>query len=472
MKNSTYLKLSNNIYIEKVGKKNINQIVFVLDPDVPSWAFINNDALEILNLCDGKNSIEKISQIIANKCDLGYKDSFAIVSSFLNHMKNIQMLRGEPHKEFIKNQFRGLALEITKKCNLRCLHCYLSAGNSSICELKLNEIKKLLKSTKDLGGTSIALGGGEPLLRDDCIEIIEYIASLDLLISLGTNGTLIDKKLAKVFSNLLIKIQVSLDGASKATHDRIRGEGSFDLAVRGIDNLINEDMAKDIVIAFTPMKINVNEIPYIVDFALERQIPVIQFPPLSPSGRAKKIWNKLRLADSERLWFWEFISKKSEELRGKMDLLADCFSINIDNPGVPYRCSIGTQLRVDPEGYIYPCQCFHFGTEYCLGNIREKSLENIVYGQRLQDIMKNCLQRPLKIDECSKCKWRSFCGSGCMGVAFESSGTILYPESCEVRKRWVEKLFEVKLNNLREERKQTKLSLGKIELSAKTDAFT
>lgn len=448
MKNFIHPRLSENIYIEEVGKKDDKKIFFVMDPDMPSWVFINEDSLEILNLCNGKNSIEKISQTITDKHNIEHKDTFEIVGSFLDDMRRDKILYEKFHKESRENQFRGLALEITKKCNLRCAHCYLSAGDESDSELTLDEIKKLLNDTKDSGGVSVALGGGEPLLRDDCIEIIEYAASLDLLISLGTNGTLIDKKTAKILSELPIKIQVSLDGASKETHDRIRGKGNFDLAVRGIDNLISKNMAKDIVIAFTPMKPNVNEIPDIIDFALDRQIPVIQFPPLSSSGRAKKRWSELRLSNDKMLCFWEFVSKRSKELKGKMDLLADCFSININNPGVPHRCSIGTQFRVDPDGYVYPCQCFHFGSEYCLGNIQEKSLKDIVYGQRIKEIKEECFQRPLNIDECRKCKLRNFCGSGCMGNAFECSGTILNAESCTVRKKWIEKLFEMKLKEI------------------------
>jgi radical SAM protein with 4Fe4S-binding SPASM domain len=196
------------------------------------------------------------------------------------------------------------------------------------------------------------------------------------------------------------------------------------------------------------MKPNLNEIPDIINFALERQIPVIQFPPLTSSGRAKKRWNELRLSNDEMLWFWEFVFKRSEELRGKMDLLADCFSININNIGTPHRCSIGTQFRVDPEGYVYPCQCFHYGSEYCLGNIKEINLKSIVYGQRIKEIKEICFQRPLNIEECRKCKWRNFCGSGCMGNIFERDGTILKPESCDVRKKWVEKLFEIKLKEI------------------------
>ena len=442
-------RLSTNVYIEEVGEKNSEKIYLVLDPEIPSWVFLNEDALEILKLCDGNNSIEKISRIISEKQDkIEFQDSLGIVSSFLDSMKKNRILYGHSYKKLNNNQFHGLALEITKKCNLRCTHCYLTAGDANNNELTLQEIKELLKSTKDSKGVSIALGGGEPLLRDDCFNIIEYAASLDLLISLGTNGTLIDKKLAKLLSEFPIKVQISLDGASKETHDEIRGIGSFELTIRGIDNLINEGMAKDIVIAFTPMKSNVNEIPEIINFALERQISVVQFPPLTSSGRAKKRWHELKLSNDEMFRSWEFILTRSKELKGKMNLLSDCFSINIDNIGVPYRCSIGTQFRVDPEGNVYPCQCFHYGAEYCLGNVRKNSLQNMVYGYKIKELKKICFQRPLNIEKCRQCKWVNFCGSGCMGNSFESNGTILKPDSCEVRRKWIEKLFEVKLKEI------------------------
>jgi len=441
-------RLPTNIHIEEGGSDNNKKIFFVLDPERPSWVFINEDGLEILNLCNGKNTIEDISRIMSDRHDkLAYKDALGLVRGFLDNMERNQILDGKSCRASIDNRFTGLALEITKKCNLRCIHCYLAAGEA-VNELALSEIKELLRSTKEAGGMSVALGGGEPLLRDDCTDIIEYAVSLGLLVSLGTNGVLVDEKLAKSLAKLPIKIQVSLDGATRETHDRIRGKGSFDLAIRGIDNLINEGMAQDILIAFTPMKINVHEVPDIVDLAMKRQIPVIQFPPLSSSGRAKERWKELRLSDNEMLWFWEFVLEKSKELRGKMDLLADCFSININAIGLSHRCTIGTQFRVDPEGHVYPCQCFHFGAQYCLGNIKEKSLESMVYGHRIEEIKKICFQRPLNIKTCRQCLWRNFCGAGCMGNAFESSGTILSPESCEVRKKWIEKLFEAKLNQI------------------------
>jgi radical SAM protein with 4Fe4S-binding SPASM domain len=447
-------KVSERLFVEARDLEG-EKVYFILDPDKPSWAFINKDGLEILNLCNGKNTIQDIAGIIADEYAIDQKEALNGVESFLNSMVNIQVIHyndndnetevGDAHAT---NSFRSLAIEITKKCNLRCVHCYLPGGDAAEGELTTEEIKDLIKSAKELGARSVSLGGGEPLMRHDYLEIINYALSLGLLVALGTNGALIDEEIAKALSNLPIKVQISLDGAKKETHDRIRGNGSFDSAVRGLDTLIEKGMGKDIVIAFTPMSLNVEEVSELIDFALEKGIPVIQFPPLSSSGRAKARWDELRLSDDKRLWFWEFITRRANELKGKLDLLAECFSLDINNPGKPYRCSIGSQLRVAPNGDVYPCQCFHFGSEYCIGNVKKQKLEEIVNNKKLKGILKSCFARPSTIDECKECRWRNFCGAGCMGNAFEVNGTIWSTDSCNVRKQWLEKLFHVKFNEI------------------------
>jgi radical SAM protein with 4Fe4S-binding SPASM domain len=97
---------------------------------------------------------------------------------------------------------------------------------------------------------------------------------------------------------------------------------------------------------------------------------------------------------------------------------------------------------MDPRGDLYPCQCFHFGDDFLLGNIREINLTQVVKGTRLKDIINYCMDRPNRIVGCSQCRWRNFCGAGCMGNAYEATGSALMPDRCNVRKRWIEGLFE------------------------------
>jgi radical SAM protein with 4Fe4S-binding SPASM domain len=441
-------QLPPHIHIEKVAEKEGKPIFFVLDPDQPSWVFINRDGLDILEQCDGQNSPFSIAETIATKHrSFAAKEVLPVVDSFLDNMRSSKIIDQEPSQK-TENKFRGIALEITKKCNLRCKHCYLEAGNQADQELSTKEIKRLLDNLKSIGGISVAFGGGEALMRDDCIELMEYAISKDLLISLGTNGTLIDRPLAKKLARLPIKIQISLDGATEATHDYLRGKGSFAKTLKGIDYLIEEGLSNDLLIAYTPMGPNVKEVPLIIDFALEKGISIIQFPPLTASGRAKNRWKELNLTKDEKLWFWKYITQRASELKGKMDLLADCFSMNIHRSGVPHQCTIGTQFRIAPDGNVYPCQCFHFGSQFCLGNLREKGLDKMVYGQKIKRIKALAFKRPALLAECKTCLWTNFCGGGCIGNAYENTGNALNTSSCPARKQWIEHLFEVELEKV------------------------
>ena len=423
------------------------EVFFVLDPASPAWAVLNRHGLNVLERCDGTRSPDQISAAIARDYGISPDEARVGTETFLGRMSATHLLEAEHPPSAAgelprRNRFHSLAIEITRRCNLDCRHCFLAAGEADPHELTLEQIKEVIRQLKEAGGTSVSLGGGEPLLRDDWAEIVRFALSQNLLVAIGSNGTLIDAALARTLAELPIKLQISLDGAGPAGHDSIRGPGSFEAAMAGIHRLIKAGKLADLVVAFTPMRPNIREVPAFVKRMLDLGITIVQFPPLARSGRARKHWHQLRLSDAQRLWLWQYLSRRTCELKGRMDILADCLSIDIHNPGVPYRCSIGSQLRMDPRGDLYPCQCFHFGSEFRLGNIHEQRLEQIVKGARLRRIIEHCIARPNLIPGCSHCHWRNFCGAGCMGNAYEASGEALSPDGCKVRKAWVERLFE------------------------------
>lgn len=434
-------QLSDAVHVESVSLPTGQKLYFVLDPSVPSWGIVNDDGVELLQLCDGKRTSADIADHICRQKNIPYVDALQSVNVFLEQMKKQLVLHGNNCQQKRENAFHGVALEITRQCNLRCRHCYLAAGKAADKELSGAEIKTLITAVKEEGGISVAIGGGEPLMRSDCLEIVEHALSSGLLVSLGTNATLIDRDRAALLADLPIKIQISLDGATEAVHDIIRGQGSYRAAVNGIDELVRAGKGDDMVIAFTAMKKNVHETTAIVQFAYDRGIPVVQFPPLTPSGRARECWDELRLNSDELLEFWQTVSQCASTVQGEMDLLADCFSMNIHQAGKPYQCSIGTQYRIDPEGNVYPCQCFHFGTEFLLGNIRNRSLKSMVADDRIKEIQRLSRNRRLMIERCRPCRWRNYCGSGCMGNAFETTGTVMQPTACKARRQWIESLW-------------------------------
>ncbi len=434
-------KVASEIEIEPLPGEGCGEMYFVLAPLAPGWVIINRDGVELLRLCNGERTLAEIAGHLSRQtgADPGEVRDFAV--SFLDRMRRSCILGEEERPQRPENRFQGVALEITRKCNLRCCHCYLAAGHAAADELTGEEIRSVVDQVVACGGLSVAVGGGEPLLHPEWLAIIEHALAAGLLVSVGTNATLVDARTAAILAGLPIKIQISLDGASEAVHDSIRGRGSYRATVRGIDALVDSGKAEDLVIAFTPMRQNRHEVSAIIDFARDRGIPVVQYPPLTRSGRADERWQELCLDAEQTGIFWQTVSSRAEELQGEMDLLADCFSINIHRAGVPYQCSIGTQFRIDPAGDVYPCQCFHGGRDFLLGNVRTHSLSGMVSGGKLRRIRELSRRRPRMITRCRKCRWQGYCGGGCMGGAYEISGDILASPACEVRRQWIESRF-------------------------------
>ena len=443
--NDPHPRLADSLRIETIAgtaEDPHGPLSLVLNPQAPSWAIMNADGLELLYECDGTRSVAAIAEVVARHKSMDPALVRSQVETFCRYLQEHLLLACPGGPVPRENVFQGVALEITKRCNLRCRHCYLAAGEVAGQELSTLEIKALLAAVRAAGGVSAAIGGGEPLLREDWLEIVQHALDCGLLVSLGTNATLVDERRAAQLAALPIKVQISLDGASREVHDSIRGEGSYAATVAAIDRLVRAGKARDLVVAFTPMRPNVHEVEAIVDFARVRLIPVVQFPPLTPSGRARERWSALLLDEDETLRFWDTVARRAEQLHGEMDLLADCLAMNIHQAGRPYQCTIGSQLRIDPEGNVYPCQCFHYGEEFSLGNLRNQSLAAMIAGEKLRDIKQLNRDRPAGIAVCSGCRWQKYCGGGCMGNAWETTGTALSAPACSTRKRWIEGQFD------------------------------
>ncbi|MBG0764820.1 MAG: radical SAM protein [Tissierellales bacterium] len=116
-------------------------------------------------------------------------------------------------------------LSLTNDCNMNCIHCNLSSGNPKIDEMSTSEVKNLIKELYNLGVFSIAITGGEPLLRKDCFEIIEFALSFNgLRVILNTNGTLFRKRQIRYIANNLknLELAISMDGSNDREYNSLR----------------------------------------------------------------------------------------------------------------------------------------------------------------------------------------------------------------------------------------------------------
>jgi MoaA/NifB/PqqE/SkfB family radical SAM enzyme len=193
------------------------------------------------------------------------------------------------------------AWQLTNRCEAQCLACCEESGPSKGWRDELNreESLDLTRQIIDLGIPYVAFGGGEPLSVLHCWDIFQALADAGIAIKLETNGIWIDDAAADRLQALKVEcIQISVDGASKATHEMARPGSSYDAALAAIDRLTARGMAPQIV--FTPTLVNIHEIVPAYQLAVQRGCGAFVTGPLMRLGRAAAAWDLL--ACDEATW--------------------------------------------------------------------------------------------------------------------------------------------------------------------------
>ena len=197
---------------------------------------LDNEAFELLKYCTGRNPLEEIL-----KKRTGWTGGSGMeVVDYLFKEGCIVNERDDSAPECFRIKdnrspsLRYLQLHITENCNLNCRHCYL--GEKEDTDMELEAAKKAIGEFGEYGW-KLLLTGGEPLLCEDFWEIIDFASRFPVRIELLTNGTLITEEIAERLEGKVHVVQVSVDGL-EAGHDMLRGEGSFRMAARGIENAV------------------------------------------------------------------------------------------------------------------------------------------------------------------------------------------------------------------------------------------
>jgi len=213
--------------------------------------------------------------------------------------------------------------EVTKGCNLRCIHCRATATElMSPADLPTAKALDIIRQIANFGNPILVLSGGEPLYRPDIFELAEFANSLGLRVALATNGTLVTKDVAEKIKHSGIKrVSISLDGSDAATHDSFRGiPGAFDAAVYGLRNL--QDAGVSVQINMTIAKHNAHQLPTVLDLARRLGADALHTFLLVPVGCGVDIAEEQMVApdEYERMlnWFYD------QSLTGDIELKATC----------------------------------------------------------------------------------------------------------------------------------------------------
>lgn len=309
---------------------------------------------------------------------------------------------------------------ITNLCNLRCKHCY-QEDFSSDSDLKWPEIKSICDNIisylqEENRSTRIDLTGGEPFLKKELFDLLDYLDRSNPVRQLNiiTNAIVLDKKtLIKLKDYRKLKmIKVSLESLDEALCDEIRKRGVFRKVIDAL-RLLKEERF-EVILMFTILKKNIDEIPKILDLCYKYNLDGVILERFIPLGRGYAIRDQVLQKDD-----W----------RRALELLSSIFSSKYDLVDLlPYkafwiktkrtlkllgaRCNIGDTLCIMPNGDVLPCRRFNLS----IGNLLKDSLGEI----RKHFLLRELKNRDFLRGRCKVCQI-SDC-IGCRAIAYSLTG--------------------------------------------------
>ena len=279
-------------------------------------------------------------------------------------------------------QLPKLDLNITNRCNFRCVHCAFDSGIAKMSELSLKKIGEILKDTKELGGERIDITGGEPTIREDLNKIIKLGKSLGYRIELVTNGSLLTRERLTEFKDTgLDGIAVSLDGSTYDIYSKIR---KIDKEVYGrVLQTIEDSVKLGLYTKVNTVVFNSNleNLPAITEWCIEKGVDEHGIYYFTPVGRGRKA-DELAV---EPLKWLRFIRKNLIKYGNKIKLSLEFPVIERDFSKTKLGCILEEDpyhLQILPDGNVYPCAILA-SYHRPLANLSEKSVKEIWGNQKL-----------------------------------------------------------------------------------------
>jgi 12,18-didecarboxysiroheme deacetylase len=349
--------------------------------------------------------------------------------------------------QFSKDKRPVVVWNVTRRCNLKCVHCYAHAKNTSFDnELSTDQGKQLIDDLAEFGSPVMLFSGGEPLVRKDLPQLAAYAVEKGMRAVISTNGTLITPETARNLKKIgLSYIGISLDGMEEV-NDRFRGvRGAFQSALEGIKN--SQAAGIKVGLRFTINKFNVNEIPKIFQLLEEMDIPRVCFYHLVYAGRGSELVNEDLSHDGSRAAL-DLIIDETRRLfnKGKPKEVLTVDN-HADGPYIylrllkenPTRAKEVLELLkwnegnnsgrgigcVSWDGEVYADQ---FWRHHSFGNIKDRPFSQI-WMDTSETLMGKLKEKKKHVKgRCATCNWLDVCGGNFRVRAEAVSGDIWAPD--------------------------------------------
>ncbi len=328
---------------------------------------------------------------------------------------------------------------LTRRCNLACKHCYMDASQKMDDELSLEEGVRVVDDLARMKIPILILTGGEPLMSHNFFPLAFHAQKAGLRTVISTNGTLITPEVAGLLAEAGIRyVGVSLDSVLPARHDDFRGvPGAFDRALQGLRNARDAGLKTGLRITLT--KDNWQDVPALLNLAIEENIPRFCLYHLVPTGRGAGISDK-DVSSEQRRSVIRLLAEAAVELKDKnIEILttdspmdgAYLLEILKDDPRKDYvrrlltnagGCSAGAKVaNISYKGDVHPC---HFMPQVVVGNVRERSFQDIWIDHPTPELLALRTNKSNLKGACGSCDYRELCG-GCRQKAYYYNGDLM-----------------------------------------------
>jgi len=305
-----------------------------------------------------------------------------------------------------------LTWELTYACNLACIHCLSSSGRRDPRELSTAECQDVIDTLQRMQVFYVNIGGGEPTVRPDFWELLDYASAHQVGVKFSTNGIKIGAAAARrLAASDYVDVQISLDGATAEVNDAVRGRGSYRTAMAA--------MACLAAAGFRGFKVSVvvtrHNIPQLDAFkeVADRHGAQLRLTRLRPSGRGADTWPELHPTSAQQRELYDWLAAHDGQV-----LTGDSF-FHLSPHGTPLSglnmCGAGRVVcLIDPVGDVYACP-FAIHPDFLAGNVREPGGFEAVW--RSSALFAG-LRQPQTGGACRSCGSYDSCRGGCMAAKF------------------------------------------------------
>jgi [mycofactocin precursor peptide]-tyrosine decarboxylase / 3-amino-5-[(4-hydroxyphenyl)methyl]-4,4-dimethylpyrrolidin-2-one synthase len=305
-----------------------------------------------------------------------------------------------------------LTWELTYACNLSCVHCLSSSGRRDPAELTTRECEQVIDTLERMQVFYVNIGGGEPTVRPDFWELVDYATAHHVGVKFSTNGVKITPAVAaRLAASDYVDVQISLDGATPEVNDAVRGAGSHATAMRAMSSLAGAGF-RGFKLSVVMTRQNIPQLDAFKEIA-DRFGAQLRLTRLRPSGRGADVWHELHpTADQQRSLYDWLVAHGEQVLTGDSFFHLSAYGSAL--PGLNL-CGAGRVVcLIDPVGDVYACP-FAIHENFLAGNVRTAGGFESVW--RTSSLFAE-LRKPDTGGACRSCGSYDSCRGGCMAAKF------------------------------------------------------